>query len=99
LIWAGLAGLVLALFLAAGAFLGGYNIAADAPHTRPVAWVLQTVRDHSIAARAEGIVAPADLDSRGRIVAGAALAFVGKKRKGRTNKCPAFLSLEKRGEG
>jgi mono/diheme cytochrome c family protein len=72
-IWAGLAGLVLVLVLGAAALLGGYNIAADAPHTRPVAWILQTMRDTSIAAHAKDIVVPADLGSATRIVAGAGL--------------------------
>ena len=70
---AGLAGLGIALFLGAVAVLGGYNIAADAPHTRPVFWLLQTARDHSIAVHAKGVVVPADLGSSERIVAGAGL--------------------------
>jgi mono/diheme cytochrome c family protein len=68
-----LAGVVLVLLLGAVVLLGGYNIAADAPHTRPVAWLLQTVRDHSIAARAKGVVVPAELDSGARSAAGAGL--------------------------
>jgi len=68
---AGLAGLGIALFLGAVAVLGGYNIAADSPHTRPVFWLLQTARDNSIAAHAKGILVPADLGSSERIVAGA----------------------------
>ena len=73
LVCAGLAGLAVLLLLGAVALLGGYNIAADAPHTRPVLWLLQTVRDHSIAARAGDAVVPADLGSAARIVAGAGL--------------------------
>src|SRR6266436_868205 len=73
LAWAGLAGLGIALFLGAAALLGGYNIAADAPHTRPVFWLLQTARDHSIAGHAKGVVVPADLGNETRIIAGAGL--------------------------
>ena len=73
LAWTGLVGLAVVLLLGAIPLLGGYNIAADAPHTRPVLWVLQTVRDRSIAARAGDIVVPADLSSASRIAAGAGL--------------------------
>lgn len=73
LIFAGLTGLAVLLLLGAVGLLGGYNIAADAPHTRPVLWLLQTVRDRSIAARARDVVVPADLGSATRIVAGAGL--------------------------
>jgi mono/diheme cytochrome c family protein len=73
LIWAGFAVLGIALILGAVALLGGYNIAADAPHTRPVAWLLQTVRNNSIATHAKGVDVPADLGSAARIAAGASL--------------------------
>jgi mono/diheme cytochrome c family protein len=73
LAYAGLAGLAIVLFLGAIAVLGSYNIAADAPHTSPVAWLLQTVRNHSISAHANGVVVPADLGSAARIAAGAGL--------------------------
>ena len=59
----------LALFIE----LGGYNVAADAPHTAPVRTFLDTVRRRSIAARAAGIVLPRDLGSPQRIQAGAGL--------------------------
>lgn len=63
------------LFLAAAGFVyfGGYNVAADAPHTAPVRALLDSMRDRSIAARARGIVPPADLASSERINAGAGL--------------------------
>lgn len=68
---------VLAIGLSAAAatflFLGVYNIAADAPHTRVVYAVLENLRDRSIASRARGISPPADLDSPGRVAAGAGL--------------------------
>ena len=51
--WALVAGalLVLATAAAIGVYAGLYNIAADVPHTQPVYWLLETVRDRSIAAR------------------------------------------------
>lgn len=54
-------------------YAGAYNIAADAPHTGPVYWLLNNVRERSIAVRAEGITLPADLGDQKRIAAGAGL--------------------------
>src|SRR5438067_1856495 len=71
--WSILAALAILLLLGGVALLGGYNVAADAPHTRPVAWILQTVRDRSITAQAKDVVVPASLGSPARIVAGAGL--------------------------
>jgi mono/diheme cytochrome c family protein len=53
-------------------YAGVYNIAADTPHSQPVYWLLQTVRQQSIAARATRIVVPPDLTDPERIGAGAA---------------------------
>jgi mono/diheme cytochrome c family protein len=53
-------------------YVGVYNIAADTPHSQPVYWLLQTVRQQSIAARATRIVVPPDLTDPERIGAGAA---------------------------
>ena len=53
--------------------LGGYNVAADAPHTAPVRIFLETLRRRSITARAAGIALPGDLGSQQRIQAGAGL--------------------------
>lgn len=53
-------------------YAGIYNIAADTPHSQPVYWLLQTVRQQSIAARAGRIVVPPDLTDPKRIAAGAA---------------------------
>jgi mono/diheme cytochrome c family protein len=64
-----LLGIVVALVSAI--HLGLYNVAADAPHTQPVFWLLQTVRDQSIALRASGIVAPGNLTDPKRIASGA----------------------------
>jgi mono/diheme cytochrome c family protein len=57
-----------ALFIGTGAF----NIAADSPHTKPVAWLMQTVRNRSIEVRAHGIEVPADLSALVRVKRGAA---------------------------
>jgi mono/diheme cytochrome c family protein len=37
---------------------GAYDVAADAEHTEPVYWLLQTIRERSIAVRASSIHAP-----------------------------------------
>ncbi len=50
---------------------GVYNIAADTPHSEPVFWLLKTVRQQSIAARAARIVVPPDLADPKRISRGA----------------------------
>ena len=56
--------------VAVAIYAGLYNIAADVPHTPPVYWLLETVRDRSVAARARDIV-PNDLDDANRISKGA----------------------------
>src|ERR1700675_2679321 len=53
--------LVLLGVAAVGIYAGLYNIAADVPHTRPVYWLFETVRDRSVAARARDFVGPNDL--------------------------------------
>lgn len=64
----------LVLILAAAfVYFGIYNIAADAPHTRVVYSLLESLRDRSIAVRARGITPPADLNSPQRVAAGAGL--------------------------
>ena len=69
--------LILLLILAgfAGVFIytGLYNVAADAPHSGIVYRTLNELRERSIAAKAQGITAPADLDDAKRIAAGAGL--------------------------
>lgn len=52
---------------------GVYNIGADAPHTKPVHWMIETLRDRSIAVRARDVVAPPNLDDPTRIATGAGL--------------------------
>ena len=71
--WALVAGALLVLVGAAavGIYAGLYNIAADVPHTQPVYWLLETVRDRSVAARARDIIVPNDLDDANRISRGA----------------------------
>ena len=64
----------LVVFLAAaavGIYAGVYNIAADVPHTQPVYWLFETVRERSVATRARHIVVPNDLDDATRITRGA----------------------------
>lgn len=51
-------------------YTGAYNIGADAPHTKPVFWLVEQLRDRSIAVRSNGIVPPADLANPQRIAAG-----------------------------
>ena len=63
--------LVLMGAAAVGIYIGVYNIAADVPHTQPVYWLLETMRDRSIAARAREVVVPADLNDPTRISKGA----------------------------
>lgn len=60
---------------AATAFIysGAYNIGADAPHTAPVHWLIENLRDRSIAIRAHGIKPPADLNDPKRVATGAGL--------------------------
>jgi len=54
-------------------YLGLYNIAADAPHYRFTYWLIENLRDQSIAARARSITVPKDLTDPRRITAGAGL--------------------------
>ena len=53
-------------------YAGIYNIAADAPHTEGVYWLLKKVRERSVAVRAEDIAVPTNLGNQERIVSGAA---------------------------
>src|SRR6476660_5099049 len=62
--------LVLIGAAAVGIYAGLYNIAADIPHTQPVYWLFETVRDRSVAARARDIVVPNDLNDPNRISRG-----------------------------
>ena len=62
--------LLLVIATTVAIYVGLYNIAADVPHTPPVYWLLETVRDRSVTARARDIV-PNDLDDANRISKGA----------------------------
>ncbi len=42
----------------AGVYAGVYNVAADAPHWRVTTWLMQTVRERSVEARAHDIDVP-----------------------------------------
>src|SRR5262245_51585657 len=64
----------LALLLGAAVvaiYAGLYNIAADVPHTQPVYWLLHTIRQRSVIARARDIAVPHDLDDANRVSKGA----------------------------
>jgi mono/diheme cytochrome c family protein len=74
---------LLIVVLAAGALLvvivtavlvhmGSFDVAADTPHSQPVFWLMNTVRESSIAVRAAGITVPSDLADAKRIASGAA---------------------------
>jgi mono/diheme cytochrome c family protein len=52
-------------------YAGLYNVAADVPHTQPVYWLLDTIRQRSVIARARDLVVPNDLDDANRISRGA----------------------------
>ncbi len=56
----------------AGVFVwsGAFNIAADEPHWPLTAWLMETARDRSIAARASDVIVPA-LEDESQIRAGA----------------------------
>jgi mono/diheme cytochrome c family protein len=63
--------LALAGAAAAVIYAGLYNIAADVPHTQPVYWLFETVRDRAVAIRARDVVVPNDLEDANRISKGA----------------------------
>jgi mono/diheme cytochrome c family protein len=71
--WGLVAGALLMLVGAAavGIYAGLYNIAADVPHTQPIYWLFETLRDRSVASRAGDIVVPNDLNNPDRISRGA----------------------------
>jgi mono/diheme cytochrome c family protein len=63
--------LLLVAAVAVAVYFGLYNIAADVPHIQPVYWLVETVRECSVAARARDIVVPNNLDDAHRISRGA----------------------------
>lgn len=52
-------------------YSGAFDVAADTPHSAPVYWLMQKVRQYSVAARANDM-APNDLGDSKRISSGAA---------------------------
>jgi len=66
-----LGALVLVGAAALAIYAGLYNIAADVPHTQPVYWLIETVRNQSVAKRARDVIVPNDLNDANRISRGA----------------------------
>lgn len=64
-------GIVATAALAGYVWTGAYNVAADEAHTGPVYALLETVRERSIAVRADHLQPPADLADTARIRQGA----------------------------
>lgn len=64
-------GLVVVVVVATSGFVwsGAYDVGADAPHTRPVYALLETVRDRSIKTRAASLQVP-DLSDPTRVIQG-----------------------------
>ena len=52
-------------------YSGVFNVAADDPHTKPFYWLMETVRERSIAVRARGLAVP-PLKDPAMIIAGGA---------------------------
>jgi mono/diheme cytochrome c family protein len=63
--------LVIVAGISLAIYAGLYNVAADIPHTGPVYWLVETVRERSIAVRASDIAVPGDLADSKRIASGA----------------------------
>ena len=68
-----LAGVIVAAFAGVFIYLGVYNIGADDAHTKPVYWLVEKLRDGSIAHHSRNIVVPANLTDPQRIATGAGL--------------------------
>src|SRR3546814_2252853 len=70
-------GFVAAAALAGGSlagivvYVGAYDIGADAPHSKPVYWLVEQFRDRSIAVRSRDISVPANLMDVKRLQSGA----------------------------
>jgi mono/diheme cytochrome c family protein len=54
-------------------YIGVYNIGADVPHSPPVHWVIESLRERSIEVRAQMVTVPRDLGDPQRIAKGAGL--------------------------
>jgi mono/diheme cytochrome c family protein len=64
--------LLAAIVAAALVHMGSFDVAADKPHSQPVFWLMNTVRERSVAIRAADITVPGDLADAKRIASGAA---------------------------
>ena len=73
------AGFIAVMALVGGAlagavmYVGVYDIGADAPHTKPVYWLIENLRDRSIAVRSRNVSVPANLLDIKRLQSGAGL--------------------------
>jgi len=54
-------------------YVGRYDIGADAPHTKPVYWLIEMLRDRSIAVRSRNVSVSANLLDIKRLQSGAGL--------------------------
>jgi len=64
--------LLTAIVAAALVYMGSFDVAADKPHSEPVFWLMNTVRERSVAIRAADTTVPADLADAKRVASGAA---------------------------
>ncbi len=64
--------LLTAIVAAALVYMGSFNVAADKPHSQPVFWLMNTVRERSVAIRAADVTVPGNLADAKRITSGAA---------------------------
>jgi mono/diheme cytochrome c family protein len=64
--------LLTAIVAAALVYMGFFNVAADEPHSEPVFWLMNTVRERSVAIRAADVTVPGNLADAKRIASGAA---------------------------
>ena len=64
--------LLIAVVAAVLVHVGSFDVAADKPHSQPVFWLMDTVRERSVAIRAAGITVPGDLAEAKRVASGAA---------------------------
>ena len=54
-------------------YVGAYDIGADAPHSKPIYWLIEQFRDRSIAVRSRDVSVPANLMDVKRLQSGAGL--------------------------
>ena len=64
--------LLIAVVAAVLVHMGSFDVAADKPHSQPVFWLMNTVRERSVAIRSADITVPGDLAEAKRIASGAA---------------------------